>query len=169
MNRELKFTPTSYIVLGLLLRLGEATPYDLERMVPASVGYFWSLSHTQLYAESARLARGGFLAERCQQGGRRRKLYTVTDYGRGALEDWLRAPTSEPRQLRDIATLKLFFGADTRELAEVEIEAHRRKLADYDVLRGQASGDDRKGLQLALDNCAEHSRAMVCFWSAHAI
>ena len=54
-----RLTPTSYIVLGLLEAAGEATPYDLKRAVGTSVGNFWSLQHSQLYAEPARLASAG--------------------------------------------------------------------------------------------------------------
>ena len=39
--------------------LGTATPYDLKRAAAAGVGHFWSLPHTQLYSEPARLAEAG--------------------------------------------------------------------------------------------------------------
>jgi PadR family transcriptional regulator, regulatory protein AphA len=168
MNREIQLTPTSHIVLGLLSMLGEATPYDLKRMVSASVGHFWSLPHSQLYAEPARLARAGYMTEHRQQDGRRRKLYALTDRGREALEDWLRVPAPEPYELRDLATLKLFFGADPRELAEVQLETHRRKLAEYEALREQDTRHDLHGPRLALDHGTRHERETIRFWSEHA-
>ena len=63
MTDEIELTPTSYIVLGLLSLSGEATPYDLKQMVTATVGHFWSLPHSQLYAEPTRLARAGYVTE----------------------------------------------------------------------------------------------------------
>ena len=56
-------TPTSYLVLGLVGHLGSATSYDLKQAVAGTIGGFWSVPHSQLYAEPARLARVGFLTE----------------------------------------------------------------------------------------------------------
>jgi PadR family transcriptional regulator, regulatory protein AphA len=70
---DIRLTPASYIVLGLLNQAGEATPYDLKRMVAASIGNFWSLQHAQLYTEPERLAAAGLLTEKREEGGRRRK------------------------------------------------------------------------------------------------
>ena len=64
MSSELRLTPTSYIVLGLIEAAGEATPYDLKRMVAVSLGNFWTLQHAQLYTEPERLAAAGHLSER---------------------------------------------------------------------------------------------------------
>jgi PadR family transcriptional regulator AphA len=168
MSREIKLTPTSHIVLGLLSTLGEATPYDLKQMVSASIGHFWSLPHSQLYAEPTRLARAGYLSERREPEGRHRKLYTLTDRGREALKDWLEAPTPEPYELRDLATLKLYFGTDPRDLAEAQLKTHRRKLADYEALREQADGDGPQGPRLALDHGIGHERETIRFWLEHA-
>ncbi|HEY1457403.1 MAG TPA: PadR family transcriptional regulator, partial [Solirubrobacteraceae bacterium] len=88
MNDEIELTTTSHIVLGLLSMSGEATPYDLKQMASATVGHFWSLPHSQLYAEPTRLARGGYVTENREQDGRRRKLYALTDRGREALQSW---------------------------------------------------------------------------------
>ena len=55
--QEIRLTPTSYIVLGLLEFAGESTPYALKQLVAGSVGYFWTLQHAQLYTEPERLAR----------------------------------------------------------------------------------------------------------------
>ena len=73
----MQLTPTSYIVLGLLEAAdGEATPYDLKQAVAASVGNFWSIPHSQLYAEPERLARAGYLTEERETHGRRRLAAT---------------------------------------------------------------------------------------------
>ena len=67
--RDLRLTPTSYIVLGLLDRHGEATPYELKGLAAAGVGNFWSLQHAQLYTETARLAEAGYLDEEREDPG----------------------------------------------------------------------------------------------------
>ncbi len=168
MTEKIELTPTSQIVLGLLLMFGETTPYDLKRMVSASVGQFWTLPHSQLYAEPARLARAGYLTEHQEQDGRRRKLYGITDAGREAHAEWLGVLTPEPYVLRDLALLKLFFGANARELAEAQIETHRTKLAEYEALAAQDTGADPRGPWLALDLGIRHERETVQFWSEHA-
>ena len=104
-------TPTAVIVLGLLER-GDATPYDLKVRVAGSVGNFWSVPHSALYAEPERLAKQGLVEERRETGGRRRRTFSITDAGRQALAEWRAEPTGEPAELRDPALLKLFFGAD---------------------------------------------------------
>ena len=43
--------------------------------------------------------------------------------------------TPELYMLRDLALLKLFFGADPRELAEVQLETHRQRLTEYETLQ----------------------------------
>jgi PadR family transcriptional regulator, regulatory protein AphA len=165
MTDEIELTPTSYIVLGLLSMFGEATPYDLKQMASASVGQFWTLPHSQLYAEPARLARAGYLTEDQEQGGRRRKRYSLAERGRQALDDWLGALTPEPYVLRDVALLKLFFGADVRGLADGQLETHRRKLAEYKALGELDTGDAQRGPWLALDLGVRHERVTVRFWS----
>ena len=122
----------SQIVLGLISAAGEASPYDLKQMAAVSIGNFWSLPHSQLYAEPARLAGAGYLIERREDHGRRRKLYALTDRGREAQRQWLEVLTPEPYMLRDLALLKPFFGADVQALARVQLETHRRKLAEYE-------------------------------------
>ena len=164
MPDEIELTPTSHIVLGLLSMFGEATPYDLKRIVAASVGQFWTLPHSQLYNEPARLARAGYVTETQEPGGRRRKIYRVTDRGKAALESWLSILTPEPYVLRDPALLKLFFGADAGELANAQLETHRQKLTEYEALRASDPGDGRRGPWLALELGIRHERETVHFW-----
>jgi DNA-binding PadR family transcriptional regulator len=146
---------------------GEATPYDLKQMVAGTVGHFWSLPHSQLYAEPARLARGSYVSEQREPDGRRRKLYTLTDRGRDALERWLGVLTPEPYMLRDLALLKLFFGADIQALAAVQLETHRKKLAEYEALLAVRPDQGPAGPWLALDLGTRHERETVDFWAEH--
>jgi PadR family transcriptional regulator AphA len=163
--QEIRLTPTSYIVLGFLEIAGESTPYELKKAVAVSVGNFWSLQHAQLYTEPERLAKAGYLTENRERGGRRRKRYALTDRGRQALEAWRREPTAELSELRDPGLLKLFFGADPAELAAVQLEAHRRKLREYEELRAADPGTGPRGPWLTLDAGIAHERVWIRFWS----
>lgn len=160
-----RLNPTSYIVLGLLEQAGEATPYDLKRMVAASVGNLWSMQHAQLYTEPERLARAGLVSERREQEGRRRKRYQLTDAGRQALQTWRAHPTSDLAELRDPGLLQLFFGADPQPLADAQLQAHRAKLEAYEELRAAAAGQPSSGPLLALEAGIGHERESIRFWS----
>ena len=164
--QELRLTPISYIVLGLLDWAGEATPYRLKQLVAASVGNFWTLQHAQLYSEPERLAKAGYLTERRERGGRRRKLYAITDRGREALDEWRAEPTDAILELRAPALLKLFFGADPTVLAPIQIEAHRRKLAEYEEIRDTMPESVPEGPRLALDAGIDAERHQIAWWEA---
>jgi PadR family transcriptional regulator, regulatory protein AphA len=164
--QEPRLTPTSFVVLGFVDWVGEATPYRLKQLVAGSVGYFWTLQHAQLYTEPERLTRGGYLIEKRERGGRRRKRYTITDKGRRALADWRAEPTDAIPELRAPALLKLFFGADPAELAPVQLEAHRRKLAEYERIRDSMPDSVPEGPRLALDAGIASERQQVEWWEA---
>ena len=165
MAEGIRLTPTSYIVLGLLDLAGEATPYELKRMVAAGVGNFWSLQHAQLYTETARLTAAGYLDEQREEKGRRRRRYRLNRRGREALRGWVATPTRELTELRDLALLKLFFGADPEALAAEQLSVHEAKLSEYEGLR-DAAGPGRlgSGPLLALESGIGHEREWVRFW-----
>jgi DNA-binding PadR family transcriptional regulator len=162
---DLRLTPTSFIVLGLLERLGEATPYELKQHVALGVGNFWSVQHSQLYSEPERLARGGYVEEEREESGRRRRTYRITDAGLAALAEWRADVHSEPTELRDLGLLKLFFGADPAEVAATEVESHRAKLEEYEALREHAPPKGAtRGMRLSLEAGIGHEREWVRFW-----
>jgi PadR family transcriptional regulator, regulatory protein AphA len=163
--QEIQLTPTSYVVLGLLDLAGEATPYELKRMADATVGHFWSLPRSQLYAEPARLARAGHLTESQEQGGRRRKLYALTARGGEALERWTSAPTQHLTELRDLAFLKLYFGADPLLMAEAQLAALRPLVEAYEtMLAGADAQQAPAGPRQTLEAGIDHVRASIGAW-----
>src|SRR3979411_2196448 len=83
-----RLTGTSFAVLTLIELLGPSTPYDLKQALEKSIANFWMVPHTTFYAEPTRLAKDGFLSEQQEAGGRRRKVYSLTDAGRAALDGW---------------------------------------------------------------------------------
>jgi len=88
MSRDLRLTDTSYVVLGLVEVCQPATPYDLKQFAKVSVFNFWSVPHTQVYSECARLAEAGLLDEEREEGGRRRRVYRLTEDGKSELAEW---------------------------------------------------------------------------------
>lgn len=160
----MRLTETSYIVLGLIEQIGAATPYDLKRMAQVSTFNFWAVPHTQLYTECGRLAGEGLLSEQREQSGRRRRIYRLTERGREALAEWLAEPTEALEELRDPATLKLFFGGDPARLAAAQLDAHQRKLRAYEQMHTEAT-DLPRGWRLALEAGIGHERESIRFWT----
>jgi DNA-binding PadR family transcriptional regulator len=164
MSSQYRLSSTSYIVLGLVEAAGEATPYDLKQAVARGLGNFWSVPHAQVYAEPERLATGGYLSERREEGGRRRRHYRLTVSGRSALGDWLAEPTEEMTELRDAGMLKVFFGADPKAMATAQLPARRRRVAEYEELVERISGHVPAGVVLSLRAGIGHEREWVRFW-----
>ncbi|HEX7290069.1 MAG TPA: PadR family transcriptional regulator [Conexibacter sp.] len=133
-RKPIRLTQTSYAVLALFEQLGEATSYDLKQAIEISIENFWPLPHTTAYDEPARLADGGYLTVRQEEGGRRRKLYALTDAGREALHAWIADPETAPPQLRDEALLKVFAGADPRAVMDPRISWNEAKAFELEVL-----------------------------------
>ncbi len=161
----MRLSQISYVVLGLIDQLGTASPYDLKRAAAAGVGHFWSLPHTQLYSEPARLAAAGYLDEEREPAGRRRRLYTLTDRGREALDEWRSTPTAELYEIRDAGLLRLFFDADPARLAPTQLEAHRENLRQLEELHGEVAPHVPEGVRLALEAGIGHAREYVRFWT----
>jgi DNA-binding PadR family transcriptional regulator len=167
LQADLRLTPTSYIVLGLLQDMGEATPYDLKRRLAASVANFWPVPHAQLYREPDRLAAAGHVRERREDGGRRRRFYAITSRGRDALRAWLAEVPVELPELRDAGVLKVFFGGDPAAIAAGQRPLHEAKLAEYERLHAQltAAGAPAGHLR-ALEIGIGHERATAARWAA---
>lgn len=161
-DRPPRLNGSSYVVLALLQAKGEATPYDLKRFLEQSVQNFWPVPHTTFYAEPARLARAGYLSETQEAGGRRRKVYALTDAGRAALEEWAGEAETSPPQLRDDAMLKIFAGADPLPLLAARLEWHRAKLAELEgyVELAEHAGPGREGPGLSLQAGIAYHRVL---------
>jgi PadR family transcriptional regulator AphA len=153
--QDVRLSAVSYVVLGFVAWAREATPYRLKQLVAGSVGNFWTLQHAQLYTEPERLAKAGYLTEERERG---------TDEGRRALEAWRAEPTDAIPELRSPALLKLFFGADPATLAPLQVEAHRRKLAEYEAIRDSMPGLVPEGPRLALDAGIANARQQIEWW-----
>jgi PadR family transcriptional regulator, regulatory protein AphA len=154
------------MVLGFLRAAGPSTPYDLKRMHAISVGHFWSIPHSQLYAEPERLAKTGLVTEEREEGGRRRRRFTITPAGEEALDAWLANPEAPVPELRDVSLIKVFFGADPWAIAERQVVAHERTLATYEELHSMLSlaPESPRGPISTLEIGIRHEQAMVAYW-----
>lgn len=127
---QIKLTGTSYALMAVLAEFGEMTSYAIKQAMESSIQNFWPVPHTTAYEEPARLAAAGYLSARQEEGGRRRRVYSLTDLGREVLAEWAADPTATPPQLRDEAILKVFAGADPGALHDGRVAWHREKLGE---------------------------------------
>jgi hypothetical protein len=99
-----------------------------------------------------RLAASGHLTVRQEEGGRRRKVFSLTAKGRQALDEWLVRPVEDVFEMRDEAVLQLFFSDHMStealvRLARREIELYERRLelyADIAALELPRHGEGRR-------------------------
>jgi PadR family transcriptional regulator, regulatory protein AphA len=160
-EQQVRLNKSSYVVLGLLKWRGESTPYDLKQFLQKSVENFWPVPHTTFYAEPARLARGGYLSERQEEGGRRRRLYALTDKGRKAIEEWVAELDIDPPQLRDDGVLKIFMGADPVPILAARRRWHEAKLAELEGYLAEMEPDAPEGPRLALVSGVTYHRILL--------
>jgi len=174
MSSEPRLGHVSFLVLGIVAVRGASTPYDLKRFVENSVGYFWPFPHTQLYTEPERLAAAGLLEETREDGGRRRRHYTITDAGRERLEAWLAEPATAPTEYRDVGVLKLFFAElappeAVEALARTQAAAQRDVLATYErILERWADHPEYAARLRSVDMGIRFTRAAIDFWDGVA-
>jgi len=131
-DKSIKLTSTSYALLAVIGEFGEMTSYDIKGEIEASIENFWPVPHTTAYEEPVRLAAAGYLSSRQEEGGRRRRLYSLTDRGREALAAWAAEPAVAPPQLRDEVILKIFAGADPVPLHAPRVKFHQEKCAELE-------------------------------------
>lgn len=103
--------------------------YDLAKRFDGSVGFFWHASHQQIYRELSKLEQVGLLNAECieQDGRPNKKLYSVNESGRQALQDWIETP-SKVMALKDELLVKLFAGyVVPKDILLKEIKHHYRQ------------------------------------------
>jgi PadR family transcriptional regulator AphA len=167
-TKSIRLTTTSYAVMSLLETFGEATPYELKQALEHTIENFWPVPHTTFYEEPARLARAGYLSQSQEQGGRRRKRYSLTNAGREALREWADTPGAPPSQYRDEGLLKVFAGAHPATVFAGRGNWHRTKLAELEgymqALRAETreNGDERwRGPEATLVAGIAYHRQMI--------
>ncbi|GAA4436690.1 PadR family transcriptional regulator [Actinokineospora soli] len=168
-KRARKLNATSYVVLGML-SYAPATSYELKQRVGMTIGNFWAFAHSQLYDEPARLAEDGLVTADVEEGGRRKRTYSITPRGREALAEWLTGESREQTEVRDIGLLKLFFSTfgrpeDLRKLAEDRHESHKARADNYIAQREQIIDYADRWQVKTLELGIRFERTVEAFWA----
>ncbi|MER6631363.1 PadR family transcriptional regulator [Streptomyces sp. NPDC000987] len=161
---DTRLTTSSYLVLGIIDKLGEASPYDVKVEAARTVAPFWSVPHAQVYAQCDRLLAAGLLSQVRQESGRGRRVLALTDRGRAVLKGWLDDPEFVPVEARERGILKLWFGGRPDLLAPTQVGEHTRTLHEYEELAESVGELLTAGQREALEFGIRYERMMVDFW-----
>lgn len=131
-----ELSASSLATLGLVA-IRATSGYELVAFADRSIAYFWSIPRSQLYRELARLERLGLIAGTHvpQRSAPDKRVYEITEEGRGVLEAWLESPDLPTTPSRNGLLLKVFMARHARpEAIEAVLRDHRDsvelKLAD---------------------------------------
>src|SRR5262249_21482088 len=104
-------TPTSQAILGLL-SIVPMSGYDLAQAAERTVGRFWPVSKSQVYAELARLEPLGLVqgTEIAQERRPDKRVVRLTERGEEALDAWLESDDLAAPRFRLPFLLKIFLG-----------------------------------------------------------
>ena len=118
-----------YIILGLL-GAHPMSGYDIKRAFDRSLATYWNAGNSQIYTTLKTLAMRKLVSsETIQQEGRpNRRVYSLTDTGRAALDAWLAEPVPA-RFTKDEFLTRLFFCGQTSDaIALRHLEEHEQAL-----------------------------------------
>jgi DNA-binding PadR family transcriptional regulator len=107
-------TPTSQAILGLL-SIVPMSGYDLAQAAERSVGQFWPVSKSQVYAELARLEPLGLVqgTEIAQDRRPDKRVFRLTERGEAALDSCVESDDLAAPRFRLPFLLKIFLGHRT--------------------------------------------------------
>jgi DNA-binding PadR family transcriptional regulator len=146
-RRSHQLAAADYALLGLLM-LGPRHGYELAPYFAndGTLGLVCTLGVSRLYALLHALEELGLVHAESSviSGGPPRKVFSLTDAGREAFEQWLVQPIRRLRQIRQDFLLKLYFsrqlpGSDTAALMERQLAASRA-VADELAVQVEAEG-----------------------------
>lgn len=142
-----------FAVLAFLMRRPR-TAYELSKAITVSMADFWDAGQSQVYQQTARLIRDGYIREGPAGDGRGSRILRPTPKGRRAALAWL-AETSAPLpEIKSDVLVRIFFGdlVDDASVTQTQIENQiatvRRRLDLYDAMR--RAMESRGGLEWEL-------------------
>jgi PadR family transcriptional regulator AphA len=127
-----KANKTRYAILGML-SIEPMSGYAIRQTMQRSTANFWSESDGQLYPTLAKLEAEGYISYHTADlpSARDKKIYGLTEQGKDALNQWLKAPP-EKQNFRNEFMLKIFYGANvTPNVSLAHVQAQRYQIEAY--------------------------------------
>lgn len=126
---------------AILTSLAEraASGYDLTRRFDASIGFFWTATHQQIYRVLARMEAAELVHPTVQPGRGRpdRRVYDLTDKGRAELSAWTETPSRREPLRSDLAVKvrAMPFGDPLAIAADIARQRvlHQERLTSYEA------------------------------------
>lgn len=116
------------MLLGFLMD-GAKTGYEVKKYMEKSTHYFFNTGFSSIYPKYKKLEKEGRVRVSQEiKNGKLNKVYTLTDEGKRAFQEWL-AVKPEIGRIRDEALLKVFFFDHLEEEKRTEqLEAYTEEL-----------------------------------------
>ena len=112
--------------------------YDLKQFTDRSISNFWHAELSQIYVTLKALEKDGLITSTPVPQASRpdRRVYSLTESGKRALDEWLQTPFTEIDQYKDTLLLKLFFSASQGKdaiLAQLRLQRslHQKLIDQY--------------------------------------
>lgn len=158
-----------YGLLGVLAK-EPCHGYELKAAFEEKAGGFWNINYGQIYSTLDRLTRAGLVKAETEEsdGGRERKVYSITEKGAADLRRWLVQPVQRRRPLRDELFVKLaLLDPDEPEpiwhLLEDQRQFYLAQMAELTrqklKLQTEPAGGDRLMTDLLIDAALFHAEA----------
>ena len=109
--------------------------YDLAKAFDASIGFFWTADHQQIYRELGRLKQKGHVDvhEVIQTGRPNKLIHTITPSGLAALKTWSQRP-SAPAPIKDDLLVR-FYALEHVDISALRVQLVQRLELHTDRLR----------------------------------
>jgi PadR family transcriptional regulator, regulatory protein AphA len=165
---------SAYAVLGLIALRGPSTAYEVKRALSRITSEFWSVPHVTPYRATKTLERAGMLTSEQELGGRRRRVYSLTEEGRLALREWLSEPSSDTMRIHDPGQLRLLFAElvdpdAVAELASAQAGVYEARLATLEATEARLADDPVRAPRLGpLQLGKAVYSAGLAFWTSVA-
>ena len=151
--------------------------YDLAKNFDASIGFFWRVSHQQIYRELGKLRDKGYVKsqEITQKGKPNRIVHTITKDGQKALKAWSTKPTNRPSAKDEL--LVKFYALENMDLAalkeqaSVRLEQHQSMLSQFKHIKerfydGKDLSLNQKGKLMVLEMGLEDAERRIDWWES---
>ncbi|MBC2716124.1 MAG: PadR family transcriptional regulator [Desulfobacteraceae bacterium] len=126
-----------YALLGFL-KYNAKTGYELKQTMDTSTSHFWHAKQSQIYTTLKKLEEAGQVSSLLEHQESRpdRRVYTITESGIKALQEWLAKPVTDPETVKHTLLLKLFFSANQEKqflLAQLGLQRtlHEQQMEHY--------------------------------------